>query len=93
MMTFDKMTPERHRDLSKKGGIESGKKRKMKAAEKREVLEKFEKTALERKLIEDLPEYRRWSEMQKHKRKRKAIKETAATMSADEYFSFILNFD
>ena len=92
-MKFNEMTQKQHRDLSKKGGIESGKKRKMKAAKKQEILEKFEKTALERKLIEDLPEYRRWREMQRRKRKRKAIKEAAATMSTNDFFTFMLNWE
>ena len=82
--TFDKITPERHRELSSKGGIMSGASRRTKAEKKRKILESFEKSSLKNGLIEDLDEYRRWREMQARKKKRKKLKEAAM---------FTLDFD
>ena len=75
-MTFDKMTPEQHRMLSIKGGIMSGKKRWYTAETKKRVQEEFEKALIEDGLIEDLEEYRKWRERQKHKRKRKVVEKS-----------------
>lgn len=40
LIRFDEMTPERHRELSRLGGIASGKQRRLKAEEKRLRLER-----------------------------------------------------
>lgn len=67
--TFDKMPPEQHRALSKKGGKASGKIRLQKAEKRKKQREEFIEFCIAEGLIEELERFREWEEIQKHKRK------------------------
>ena len=65
LIQFDAMPPERHRELSARGGVASGEARRKKAAVQAAIQEAFERYATAEGLLEDVKEFKRWKKRRK----------------------------
>ena len=62
MIRFDEMTKDRHRELSARGGVKSGKVRRAKRAHREALLALMEDYATAAEFVDDVEEFRRWRE-------------------------------
>jgi hypothetical protein len=60
LIQFDEMPPERHRELSSRGGRVSGEVRRKKADVKRSLMFQMERFAMAENLLDDIKAFHRW---------------------------------
>ena len=78
LIQFDEMPPERHRELSARGGIASGEKRRAKAELRKSLNAMWEKAMLTEGWIDDIKAYRAWKKRRDRARdKREHAKENS----------------
>ena len=68
LIKFGEMTPERHRELSARGGRASGEKRRQTAEIRRVFYASWEADVIRMGLREELQEFYRWKNQRKRKR-------------------------
>ena len=70
LIPFNQMPPEQHRELSKRGGIASGKKRKANALLKKRMIELLRRYDMFEKLSdEEYADFKKWQRKQRKSRK------------------------
>lgn len=70
LIQFDQMPPEQHRELSRRGGIASGKKRKANALLKKRMIELLRRYDMLEKLSdEEYADFKEWQRKQRKSRK------------------------
>jgi len=72
---FNKIPPEKHREISRKGGIASGASRIRKAEIRKHVIEVFEEDCIKQICIEEEVEsYKKWKRSKSYRKFKKPIK-------------------